>query len=51
MGYNLTPKLSLQFEAINLTNETTRVHGRNYSQLLYATQTGPRYMLGAHYKF
>jgi len=51
VGYNLTPKLSLQLEAINLTNETSRVHGRNYSQVLYATQTGPRYMLGAHYKF
>jgi TonB-dependent receptor len=51
VGYNLTPKLSLQFEAINLTNETTRVHGRSETQALYVTQNGPRYMIGARYKF
>jgi outer membrane receptor protein involved in Fe transport len=41
----------LQFEGINLTNETTRVHGRTSQQALYVTQAGPRYMLGARYKF
>jgi TonB-dependent receptor len=51
VGYNLTPKLSLQLEAINLTNETARVHGRNAAQALYVTQTGPRYTIGARYKF
>jgi TonB-dependent receptor len=51
VGYNLTEKLSLQLEAINLTNETTRVHGRTGTQALYVTQAGPRYMVGARYKF
>jgi TonB-dependent receptor len=51
IGYNLTPKLTLQLEGINLTNETARVHGRNSAQALYVTQTGPRYMIGARYKF
>jgi TonB-dependent receptor len=51
VGYNLTSKLSLQFEGINLTNETTRSHGRTYQMLEYATQTGPRYMVGLRYKF
>jgi TonB-dependent receptor len=51
VGYNLTPKLSLQFEAINLTNETTRSHGRAKQMVEYATQTGARYMVGARYKF
>ena len=51
VGYNVTPKLVVQFEAINLTNETSRVHGRTTQQALYVTQTGPRYMLGARYKF
>jgi outer membrane receptor protein involved in Fe transport len=41
----------LQFEAINLTNETTRSHGRSKQMVEYATQTGARYMLGARYKF
>jgi TonB-dependent receptor len=51
VGYNLTPKLSLQFEAINLTNETTRSHGRAKEMAEYVTQTGARYMVGARYKF
>jgi TonB-dependent receptor len=51
IGYNITPKLSLQFEAINLTNETTRSHGRAKEMAEYVTQTGARYMVGARYKF
>ncbi|WP_296948031.1 TonB-dependent receptor [uncultured Massilia sp.] len=51
VGYNVTDKLSLQFEAINLTDETSRVHGRRKEQALYVTQSGPRYMIGARYKF
>lgn len=43
--------LGEQFEAINLTDETQRSHGRTKNQVLYATQSGPRYMLGARYKF
>jgi TonB-dependent receptor len=51
IGYAITPQLSLQFEGINLTNETTRQHGRNDRILANATQAGPRYMLGLRYKF
>jgi TonB-dependent receptor len=51
VGYNITPKLSLQFEAINLTNEASRSHGRTKEMVEYATQTGARYMVGARYKF
>ena len=51
VGYNITDKLSVQFEAINLTDETARVHGRRKEQALYVTQSGPRYSLGARYKF
>jgi len=51
IGYNITEKLSVQAEAINLTNATTRTHGRTREMVEYATQTGPRYMLGARYKF
>lgn len=49
--YAYTDKLSFQVEAINLTNETSRVHGRTKTEVLYATQSGPRYMVGARYKF
>jgi outer membrane receptor protein involved in Fe transport len=51
VGYALDEKISLQLEVINATNETARVHGRNERQALFVTQTGPRYMLAARYKF
>ena len=51
LGYNITEKLSVQFEGINLTNETSRSHGRAKEMAEYVTQTGPRYMLGMRYKF
>jgi TonB-dependent receptor len=51
LSYQWNDNLVFAFEAINLTDETQRVHGRNVRQLLYATQTGPRYMLGVRYKF
>ncbi len=51
VGYAFSEKLSVQFEAINLTNEIQRVHGRAESMALFVTQSGPRYMLGVRYKF
>jgi len=51
VGYNLTPNLALSFEAINLTNATQRTHGRTDNEILQAIQFGPRYMVGARYKF
>lgn len=51
VGYNLTDNLTFQFEAINLTDGIQRIHGRTKTEVLYVTQTGPRYMLGARYKF
>jgi TonB-dependent receptor len=49
--YGVNDSLSVFAEAINLTNETQRIHGRNDNQLLFATQIGARYMFGARYKF
>ena len=51
VGYQVNDQFSVQFEAINVTDETQRIHGRNDRQLLYATQNGPRYMLGFRYNF
>jgi TonB-dependent receptor len=51
LTYALNDHLSVFGEGINLTNETQRIHGRNDNQLLFATQTGARYMFGARYKF
>jgi TonB-dependent receptor len=49
--YAYNDKLSFQVEAINLANATQRVHGRTKEEALYVTQAGPRYMVGARYKF
>ena len=51
LGYKLTEKLSVQFEAINLTDEISRSHERAQEALAYVTQTGRRFMIGARYKF
>jgi TonB-dependent receptor len=51
VGYNFTDNLSVALEAINLTDETQRLHGRNPRDALFVTQSGPRYMIGARYKF
>ena len=50
-SYNVNDNFSLAVEAINLLDETIRVHGRNEKQTLGVTQTGTRYMIGARYKF
>ncbi|WP_058835820.1 TonB-dependent receptor [Luteimonas abyssi] len=51
VSYQVNPRLSLLAEAINLTDETQRVHARHTNQLRFATQTGPRYMVGLRYNF
>jgi len=49
--YQFNKHFSAQVEAINLTNETMRSHGRTTNELEFATQTGTRYLLGLRYKF
>jgi TonB-dependent receptor len=51
IGYNVNDNLSLSFEGINLTDEIQRTHGRTKNQVLFVTQSGPRYMVAARYKF
>jgi len=51
IGYNFDKNLSFQFEAINVNDATQRQHGRTFASTLNVTQAGPRYMLGARYKF
>ena len=51
ISYNLNKNLSFQFEVINLTDSIQRQHGRDDLATLSVTQMGPRYMVGARYKF
>jgi len=49
--WQMNQHLSFFVEGINLTDETQRIYGRHQNMLLSASQTGPRYMFGVHYKF
>jgi TonB-dependent receptor len=51
LNYNYNDKLSFQVEGINVGNSITRVHSRTQQQVESVTQAGPRYMVGARYKF
>jgi TonB-dependent receptor len=51
VGYQVTDRLTLQLEGINLTDETARLSERHKNILFYGTQTGPRYMVGFRYNF
>ena len=51
VGYKWNKNLSLQAEVINLNDGIQRLHGRSSTQVDFVTQTGPRYMFGARYKF
>ena len=50
-GYKVNNNLSFQAEIINLNDGVQRLHGRTKEEVLYVTQTGRRYMLGARYTF
>jgi TonB-dependent receptor len=51
VGYNVAKNISVTFEAFNFTNQTNRVHNRNGYALRSVEQNGPRYTIGARYKF
>jgi TonB-dependent receptor len=51
LGYDFNDHLAMTFEGINLTGEDVRWHGRSEKQLWRLEDQGPRYALGARYKF
>lgn len=51
VNYDVTDNFTVFFEGINLTNETEQGYGRYEEQFLFARQYGPRYALGARYRF
>lgn len=50
-SYKFSERFSVHAEVINANDGIQRLHGRAQEQALYVTQTGPRYMFGANYKF
>lgn len=51
VSYDVTPKLSLSFEGINLTNEHLRTYARDENELWFAQELDRRFLLGARYRF
>ena len=51
VGYDINEHLAVSFEAVNLTGEDIRWHGRSDKQIWRLDDQGPRYALGARFKF
>jgi len=51
VSYDLNDQITVFAEGINVTGETSRVHGVHENQALWVTQGGARYNLGLRYKF
>ena len=48
-SYDVTERVTVFAEGINVLNETTRTVGRTSGYVNFATQTGSRYNIGARY--
>ncbi len=51
ISYDITPKLAVSFEGINLTKEHVRTYARDPNQLWFAQELDRRFLLGARYRF
>ncbi len=51
VGYDISDNFAVSLEAINLTGEDVRWHGRSVNQLWRLEDQGARYAIGARYKF
>jgi TonB-dependent receptor len=51
ISYDVTDRISLAFEAINLTSEPVVTYGRDRSNLWFAQELKPRFIFGARYRF
>ena len=51
VNYAINEQLSVGFEAINLTGEDIRWHGRSVNQVIRLLDQSPRYSLGLRFKF
>ncbi|WP_454717386.1 TonB-dependent receptor [Caulobacter segnis] len=51
ISYDITSKLAVSLEGINLTKESLRTYGRDPNQLWFAQELDRRFLLGARYRF
>lgn len=50
-SYDINENLTVFFEGLNITEETTRSYGRETRQVIQSAQTGARYNFGVRYAF
>lgn len=51
ISYDINENIAVSFEGINLTGANQRSFTRSRSQLVFAQELSPRYLIGARYKF
>ena len=51
VGYDINDSFAVSFEAVNLTGEDVRWHGRSTKQMWRLEDQGARFAVGARYKF
>lgn len=51
VSYDITPKLAVSLEGINLTKEHLRTYARDENELWFAQELDRRFLLGARYRF
>ena len=51
MNYSFNDNWQVGLEAINLTGEDVRWHGRSDKQMIKLVDQSPRYMLGVRWRF
>ncbi len=51
ISYDVTEKLAVSLEGLNLTRESLRTYGRDVHQLWFAQELDRRFLLGARYRF
>jgi TonB-dependent receptor len=51
VNYNFTDNFSVSVEGLNITGRDIREYGRSKAELWYLEEQGPRYAVGARYKF
>lgn len=51
VSYDVTPKLAISLEGINLTKEHLRTYARDENELWFGQEIDRRFLLGARYRF
>ena len=51
ISYDVGEHMAVTLEGINLTSETVRTYGRTETNLVFAQELKPRFLLGARYRF